>query len=683
MAPPLLTIAGHLRGVLAAARPRTIRFLSLQLSHQYKPSRNHLSSLSTLSNHGALAHEPAGHGEKDPYRAPKGSALSAASDAQQQNLSGNDHKLSGFHDSSNNNNSISDSDSDSSGHDQDGSTSTTESSSRSTEPGLNKYRKPQFTPEIDQEILRLRKQGQSWATIGSVLGIPHRSCHRRYIAALDPGLHELWPEKKVQHLDDLVRQGKPWSEIAKILGMTSSNCQAKWKTIVRPKDSERNRQFDLLQSKVLLQLVEEHGQDDWKAVLRGFMMQLGGRDMAKVTPEQLRHQYYKLMRRPTQVWSLNEETALIQHVLKHGTGQWDMISQALRHHTPEQCKEKWLSLDMNTKIPKEKAWYKAERGNFWRLWQRYGEDWKSIAGSLPKRTADQCEAFFKKETAGYTKEGPERFQEQTKRLAEQCSQYNSYVWKKEDSERLWVVAEECRARSPSGRIYWKAVAEELKMNLSPSQIKHHHYYLQTVREGGLAGVWTEQEIKTLERAVKEVGRDWVLISKKYLPGRNSKSVCHKFNNTRNKGSYISEEEYDALMNKVDVQEQEFKRAHNINGGNGRNSNGGSLFSPNWNEIARSMPGGLWTADDCRDAYEHSFKSHLKSKWTQEEDDALLTAAKSLGRKNWIGVARHVPGKDTWECRLRWAELQQPVLEKDSSDIEAKSIRRHPTMHTPE
>ncbi|KAF9945124.1 hypothetical protein BGZ65_011135, partial [Modicella reniformis] len=87
-----------------------------------------------------------------------------------------------------------------------------------------KHHKTQFTPEVDAEILRLRKQGYSWTTVGSLLGLSHRSCHRRYITALDPNL-EFWPEEKVHRLENLVVQRKSWTEIAAVLGGTATNCQ--------------------------------------------------------------------------------------------------------------------------------------------------------------------------------------------------------------------------------------------------------------------------------------------------------------------------------------------------------------------------------------------------------------------------------------------------------------------------
>lgn len=512
---------------------------------------------------------------------------------------------------------------------------------------------------MDQEILRLRDEvGLSWSAIGSKLGVPHRGCHRRYISLLDPKLKDSWPEEKVQRLDDLVAEGKTWSEIAKELDDFSMSCQAKWKALVKPKEAERNRVFDTLQSRVLLELVKEHGLDDWKAVFKGFMLQLGGRDMAKVTPEQLRHQYYRLKRKPTRYWSLNEETALIQHVLKHGTGQWEMISEALKYHTPEQCKEKWTTMDMTNKTPRVKAWYKTEQANFWRLWQRFNHDWETIARSLPTRTPEQCQEFFNRATGKLDREDEVQFQKDVEKLAAKMSQYRTITWKKEDSDRLWAVAEECKSGIQLRRVNWNTVAQRMNLNLTPAQYKHHHYYLRTVRNGGLAGLWTDAEIKKLEMAVQEVGRNWTLIAKDYFPYRNSKSLCHKFNSVANKGQYITEEEYDTLMTKVDAQEQEFYSSSTAAAGVTR-----ATFKPDWQAIAKEMPGVTWTAEQCQKAYDGSFKSHLKnSKWTPEEDSQLLKAAKMVGKKNWVGVAAAVPGRDSWECRMRLAELHEPLVE---------------------
>lgn len=540
-----------------------------------------------------------------------------------------------------------------------------------------KHRRSQFTPEIDAEIVRLREQGYSWTAIGSVLGMPHRSCHRRYITTLDPNLQQdVWPEEKFRELERMVTQGKTWAEIAVALGTTVVNCTTKWNMTVRPAGEARKRTFDTVQSRVLLKMVEEHGEHDWKAVMRGFMSQLGSRTMAKVTPEHLKHQYYRLQRLSSRVWSHQEETALIQHVLKHGTGHWEEISQALPSHSPEDCRERWIALDMKARIPKEKRWYRAEKSNFWRFWLRCGDDWAKIASYFPKRSPEQCQAFFEKATAGFKEESSgnedydrEAFHEKVTKLAKSYTNYVTIHWKKEESDRLWDVADKVREESEDGRIIWSIVAERMNMGLEAAQYKHHHYYLSSVKKGGLAGTWTEDEIRTLERAVQEVGRDWVRVSKDYLPHRNPKSVCHKFSTIKSKGFHISPEEYDALMSQIDLQEERFREVV---------GNDDVKFMPDWRKISKGMPGGIWTPSQCETAYESSFKNHIRnSHWTPKEDEELLKAVQLQGRKNWVGIAQLLPGRGNWECRMRWSQLHDPVLEdKESAALLTRKLKKN-------
>ncbi|KAF9208262.1 hypothetical protein CPC16_011668 [Podila verticillata] len=557
--------------------------------------------------------------------------------------------------------------------------SSDESSKSSTSSSISpphRYQKLRFTPENDADIVRLKALGKSWTSIGSILAIPPRSCHRRYATTLDPRLHDAqWTPERLRLMDDLVSQGKPWTEIAATFGLNTDSCQAKWKSIAKPKDKDRNRQFDALQSKLLLQLVEQHGDTDWKVIMRGFMTHMGSRDMAKVTPEQLKHQYLRLQRKSTHIWSLDDETALIQHVLKHGTSAWGSVVEQLKgEHSAEQCREKWASMDMHSRSLKPKAWYKGEQGNFWRLWKRYGNDWRAISTAIPRRSPSQVQAFFERSTSKFDQEDPELFQEQVEQLADRLSQYVTIVWKKEDSDKLWEIAEECRRDTGNGRIVWKEVAARMHLGLSPDQYKHHHYYLRTVLEGGLSGPWSEKEVQKLEKAVKEHGRDWKEISRRYFPRRNAKSLCHKYNTVMYRGNYISLEEYDALMSKVEQQEQEFKKSRNgsLHNNNSNNNSQDEEFKPNWKEVARIMPGD-WSEEQCRQAYETSFKNHLKSTWTSEQDQTLLDAFQQMGRKNWSGIASHIPGKQTWECRLRWSELHDP-MNKEAKVVEATDAK---------
>ncbi|KAF8924448.1 hypothetical protein EDD21DRAFT_390262 [Dissophora ornata] len=660
MALPLLTAASRIRGVLAVtAKSATGRsLLSLKPPLAHSASAYRLSSFSTAVDRTALAQDSHADPQTDQHvRA----AVTSSLDPSTRDDTGNN----GSHLSTS-----TESDSEASNTESD---TTTSESLAITDKSYNvKCRRPSFTPKVDAQIISMRQQGMPWTTIGATVGVPHRSCHRRYMSVLDPNLQTIWTEENVKLMDDLVAEDKSWAEIAVVLDIPTTVCQVKWKSMVRPENKGRNRQFDILQSKVLLKLVAEHGEDDWKAVMRGFMIQLGGKDMAKVSPEQLRHRYYSLKRRPSHVWTLHEETALIQHVLKHGMNSWDLISEAFKTHTPDQCREKWTMLDMKSRPPKEKAWYMAERAIFWRHWLRHGSDWNAISGFMPKRTADSVKAFFEKATAGFDKSDPELLNKKVTEFAETQSQFASHVWSKEDSDRLWQVAEQCRSKSGNNRVDWGKATEMMDLNLLTSQYKHHHYYLKTTRAGGLAGTWSEDEIRKLEMAVRDVGRDWTRVSQEFLPHRNPKSLCHKYSSIQHKGRHISPEEYETLMSRIDAQEENFRYKQDTN-----KTTSKAKFAPNWNNIAKEMPGHrIWTAEQCESAYTYSFKNHLNnSSWTAEEENTLLDAAKRFGRKNWMKVAAEIPGKDKWECRLRWSELHKPILEdQESSAIMAKGAQ---------
>ncbi|GJJ73110.1 hypothetical protein EMPS_05468 [Entomortierella parvispora] len=550
-------------------------------------------------------------------------------------------------------------------------------------------RNPEFTPEIDEEIIRLRTAGESWGMIASKVARPQRSCHRRFLALLDPSLQEFWTPEKLTQLDQLVAQGKSWVDIGKEIGILSTSCQLKWRSLARTEPRGRNRQFDHVQSKVLLELVAEHGEDDWKLILRAFMIRLGGKDMAKVTTEQLRHQYYRLKRKPVNVWTVNDETAVIQHVLKNGPSNWETLSEALGadRHPPESCREKWLTMDMKVHQPKVRAWYKAERGNFWRLWLKFGSDWKTLSDSLYRRTPEQCEDYFRKATEKFDKGDPEKYANQLQSLAKEMSSYNTIIWKPEESDRLWAVAEECK--SEAGRVIWSKVAEKMNMGISAEQYKHHHYYLKLSRGNQVSnGPWTEEELQLLEKAVLEVGRKWKLVSKLYMPHRNSKSLCHKYQMLRIRGQHISPEDYDALLVRVDAQEEEHRRRYGLGeeASLSDSSDWSPSFTPNWERVAEAMPGRGWTPKKCKETYEGSFRTRINaSQWSEEDDLSLKKAVEELGRKNWIGVADRFTGKDAWQCRLRWSDLQEPIVKtrsvhSDGEDIKDAGVSA--ALHTP-
>src|SRR5690606_31488247 len=75
---------------------------------------------------------------------------------------------------------------------------------------IRKRSKQNWTPELDNEVIRLRDQGLSWTEIASILGISHRVLNRRYERQLNPLMIKEWTPSKVEELDRLVAEGKSW-----------------------------------------------------------------------------------------------------------------------------------------------------------------------------------------------------------------------------------------------------------------------------------------------------------------------------------------------------------------------------------------------------------------------------------------------------------------------------------------
>ncbi|KAF9974587.1 Myblike DNAbinding domain-containing protein [Actinomortierella ambigua] len=546
--------------------------------------------------------------------------------------------------------------------------------SRSSNRKMTYQARTEFTPEMDAELIRMHHEGKSWAAIASVLGVPFRSCNRRYANYLDPKSTE-WTADDEAKLDELVTQGVAWNEIARQLNKSSMGCQARWRTLTRQSKQEtRSRCFDALQSHVLLRIVAEVGENDWKRVLREFMIHLGSRDMARVTAAQLRHQYYRLQRTMSP-WTIDEETQLIQHVLQHGPEQWDKVSAEMAGtHSADECRIRWTYLDMRNKKPTEKMWYKSEQSNFWRYWLRHGEDWPKIARSMRKRTPEMCERFFGMATAHLDKSDPDKFQAEVRALAERLSNYSNFVWSKEHSEQLWKVAEAMRLTNPLGRVTWSYLDNIMQLKIEPTQYKHHYYYLRSVNNlGGLSGAWTEDEIRQLVSAVQEVGRDWMTISRKFMPHRNPKALCHKFKSVSDRGAYISEKEYFTLLETVKKEEEQ----HGVDA----SSPSSDKLSVDWERVAKSMPG--WTATECQRAYMSSLQSIVRStQWTAEEDAKLMQTVEKAGKKNWINVARMMGNMDSWACRVRYAQLQAAAeAAKEQENVNSDKAEEE-TLGTP-
>lgn len=98
------------------------------------------------------------------------------------------------------------------------------------------------------------------------------------------------------------------------------------------------------------------------------------------------------------------------------------------------------------------------------------------------------------------------------------------------------------------------------------------------------------------------------------------------------------------------------------------------YGGKWKVIAQIV--GTRSAPQCIHRWRKSVQPGIRrSKWTQEEDDALRRAVTQLGMM-WTKVAKMVPGRTDVQCRERWVNILDPEIchlpwsAKDDAELRA-------------
>lgn len=58
-------------------------------------------------------------------------------------------------------------------------------------------------------------------------------------------------------------------------------------------------------------------------------------------------------------------------------------------------------------------------------------------------------------------------------------------------------------------------------------------------------------------------------------------------------------------------------------------------------------------------------SSKKVKWTEQEDQMLIQSIEQVGTSNWSLVASYLPGRSGKQCRERWTNQLDPMLNRDN------------------
>ncbi|KAF9952527.1 Myb- protein B [Mortierella alpina] len=240
-------------------------------------------------------------------------------------------------------------------------------------------------------------------------------------------------------------------------------------------------------------------------------------------------------------WKPEEETALIQHVLRNGTRGWQDVSQALGgHHSPDECRAYWKHLDMPVRRAEHQPsrWDPHREAQFWRLWLENKSNFVEISRKLSKSrgstenepskkplrqssvltvfTPEDCEELFNDRIRQFIKADPDddnKSAEEIERslnkeyvdLAYARSKPPVFKWDKEKSVKLQkLVRQRLKTRGVQVNwINWNWVARHVGEGVTAQRCSVHW---RTLRKSELENVdWTDEEVRLLEKGVREVG----------------------------------------------------------------------------------------------------------------------------------------------------------------------------------
>jgi myb proto-oncogene protein len=163
---------------------------------------------------------------------------------------------------------------------------------------------------------------------------------------------------------------------------------------------------------------------------------------------------------------------------------------------------------------------------------------------------------------------------------------------------------------------------------------------------GRKGVWTEEEVLKLKKAIEMHGdKDWGTIAA-LVPGRTRKQCSDKWYNALDPSIDL------AIINTGKWTEDEklkLKAAAQMYGGK------------DWAAIA-AFVSGRTKNQCCNKWYESNTETTgCKGRWTVDEDLKLKAAAQRYGGKKWVSIAALVPGRTRVQCRTRWYSALDPSL----------------------
>ncbi|KAG0056406.1 hypothetical protein BGZ83_005121 [Gryganskiella cystojenkinii] len=568
-----------------------------------------------------------------------------------------------------------------------------------------------WTGEAIIRLNKLAKQGKGWTEIGQELKIRPLACRAKW-SQLGKARSPLAISSSLTAIP-LHTEG---SDLGDSYSSTSEDESSEGTRSAKTKAIA----FSETESALILQLAKEHGPDQWHIVLEEFRKQLLGSTLSTTSPSSpeaehkdakararrlaafdrrsmtitaasLEHQFIRLSR-IKDIWTLDQETRLIQQVLRNGTSEevWSEIAQNSGFHSAQECRTRWKQLDMPVRL-NSTPWGKAEQSMFWYLWRHFGPNFNQISKSIVRRSAADCQHFFENATRSVPdpEQDPVLFSQKMQEIQDRLPiprQKNSFT--KERSLRLQLamrqIGTEIGKRHSDGYYgSWDWVAYMVQPGISKTSCMEHWYYLRRnmdVVEGPLelgknevktaeSSSWSHEEAKLLDQGMREFASSWSQIQQRYLPWRTTRAIRQRWWIISDRSLLVDEEEYYKIISAGDAAEE-----------------------IDFDALAKTMPG--WKRSPCRRVFETSYKHLVRTtRWSPEEDQLLLRQVLAVRGRDWNAVASHFHGvqtaratlfgqtaetmtmspyeieglriqKSAWQCRLRWCQLVEPLMCKE-------------------
>ncbi|KAH7931295.1 hypothetical protein BV22DRAFT_1190583 [Leucogyrophana mollusca] len=237
-------------------------------------------------------------------------------------------------------------------------------------------------------------------------------------------------------------------------------------------------------------------------------------------------------------------------------------------------------------------------------WDRIAEKVSSVSTSI--RTARECEIRW---------------------LGDRHPEFNHDPWQQDEIAKLRALV----AENKDGQIDWTDMAKKLGTNRTP---------LDCMRHGTIRKIhqWTTESDERLLSAIKYRGLDnWLLVAQYVSEDATPQQCANRWQRTLDpniqRGNWSPEEDA-RLRLAVDA------------------------FGSSWVNVASVIAGR--TNDQCRDRWSDKLNPILnKSKWTAEEDRALMSAVSILGTSNWKSVSERLgTGRADSMCRSHYEVLKK-------------------------